>query len=172
MKNTHPLSIVKRLSIRKGKRVLGSERGYGSESGQSLIELAISLIILLFLLAGVIDLGRAFFAFMAMRDAAQEGASYGAMFPSVSDSDDSLNSVKIEQRVRSASNSPLDLNSGDINVAITVVGGLACAGNGMRVDVTYPNFPMIMPLFSVFMGRDTIPIHAMVTDEIIRPRCP
>jgi len=160
MKNIHPLPTQKK------------QPSFTSERGQSLVELAISLIILMFLLAGVIDLGRAFFAFMSMRDAAQEGAAYGAMFPNVSDSDDSLNTVKIEQRVRSASNSPLDMDSGDIVVTITVIGGQACAGNGMRVAVDYPNFPMIMPLFSTFMGRSTIPIHAMVTDEIVRPRCP
>jgi Flp pilus assembly protein TadG len=160
MKILHPLTVQTKHS------------GHKSERGQSLVELAISLIILLFLLAGVIDLGRAFFAFMAMRDAAQEGASYGAMFPQVSDTDNSLNTAKIIERTRSASSSPLDMNSGNINVTITVVGGQACAGNGMRVAVDYPNFPMIMPLFSVFMGRDTIPIHAMVTDEIVRPRCP
>ena len=46
-----------------------------------MIELALSFTVLLFLLMGVIDLGRAFFALSAMRDAAQEGAVYGSLSP-------------------------------------------------------------------------------------------
>jgi hypothetical protein len=143
-----------------------------SQRGQSMVELAISLVILMLLLAGVIDLGRAFFTFMAMRDAAQEGASYGALFPTVSKEDGTLNRTAIEQRVRAASNSPLDMSSGDITVNISLVGGPPCSGTGMRVELVYANYPMIMPLFSVFMGTNTIPIRASVTDEIVRPRCP
>jgi hypothetical protein len=145
-----------------------------SQGGQSLVEFAISLMVLLILLAGVIDLGRAFFAFMAMRDAAQEGASYGSLFPTISKDNANLNSAVIIQRVRSATNSPINLNdTANVNVTVTVVdGGIICAGKGIRVDVDYPNFPMIMPIFQVFMGRNTIPLHATVTDEIVRPRCP
>jgi hypothetical protein len=152
--------------------ILNDPRSSKSQRGQSLVELAISLIILLFLLAGVIDLGRAFFTFMSMRDAAQEGAAYGALFPTISEESSTVNTAAIEQRVRSASNSPVDMSSGNIGVTISVTGGPPCAGSGMRVEVVYENYPMIMPLFPVFMGRSTIPIRASVTDEIVRPRCP
>ena len=52
-----------------------------NESGQSLVELAVSIIILLILLAGVVDLGRVAYYYIAMRDAAQEAASYASIFP-------------------------------------------------------------------------------------------
>lgn len=133
------------------------------ERGQSMVELALSFIILLALLAGVVDLGRAFFTFMTMRDAAQEGAAYGSLFPANADG--------IEDRVRQASNAPIDLTSADIRVIPQVVEGEPCAGSGIRVDVYYDNFPMVMPFFGVFMGRNTIPLHAWVTDEILRPPC-
>jgi Flp pilus assembly protein TadG len=142
------------------------------ERGQSLVELAISLIILLLLLAGVIDLGRAFFTFMSLRDAAQEGASYGSLFPTISKDDPTLNVAEIEQRVRNASNLPVNLTSADITVSVSTLGGPPCAGSGMQVQVVYPDYPMIMPLFQAVMGRSTIPIRATVTDEIVRPRCP
>ena len=45
-----------------------------TERGQSLTEFAISLVFLLTLLAGIVDLGRMFFAYIIIRDAAQEGA--------------------------------------------------------------------------------------------------
>jgi Flp pilus assembly protein TadG len=43
------------------------------EKGQSLTEFAVSVVILLILLAGTVDAGRAFFTFMSLRDG-QEGA--------------------------------------------------------------------------------------------------
>lgn len=155
------------------------DAGRRSERAQSLVELALGMVILLLLLAGVIDLGRAFFTFITLRDAAQEGASYGALYPTAAGScttfdreSTTFNSDCIIQRVRNATNAPIDLTSADIQVTLTLIGGQACAGNAIRVDVDYPNFPVIMPLFPVFMGRNTIPIHATVTDEIVRPPCP
>jgi Flp pilus assembly protein TadG len=52
-----------------------------SERGQSLVELTLTFMILLVLLGGVLDLGRALFTFVALRDAAQEGAVYGSIQP-------------------------------------------------------------------------------------------
>jgi Flp pilus assembly protein TadG len=47
------------------------------ENGQSMVEFAFGMVILMIILVGIVDLGRAFFTFMALRDAAQEGAVYG-----------------------------------------------------------------------------------------------
>src|SRR5512133_3940520 len=52
-----------------------------SERGQSLVELAISLTLLLTLLAGIVDLGRAIFTLFALQDAAEEGIIFGIAFP-------------------------------------------------------------------------------------------
>ena len=51
---------------------------FKSERGQSLVELGISLLILLYLLAGAAEFGVLFFQFVQLRDAAQEGALYGS----------------------------------------------------------------------------------------------
>ena len=51
-------------------------REFQRQRGQSLVELAISLMIILWLLAGAIDFGIGFFSYVAIRDAAQEGALY------------------------------------------------------------------------------------------------
>ena len=50
-----------------------------SERGQSLVELSISLVVLLYLLSGAVEFGLAFFQFVQLRDAAQEGALFGSM---------------------------------------------------------------------------------------------
>ncbi|MDI3340242.1 MAG: TadE/TadG family type IV pilus assembly protein [Sphaerobacter sp.] len=49
--------------------------------GQSLVELAIALPLLLLLLLGTIDLGRMFVDYVQMRNAAFRGARYGATAP-------------------------------------------------------------------------------------------
>lgn len=51
------------------------------ERGQALAETALVMVILVLLLSGIIDLGRAFFTYLALHNAAGEGAYYGAAFP-------------------------------------------------------------------------------------------
>jgi len=58
-----------------------SGRRYGRSRGQSLAELAISLPLLLLVMLGTIDLGRAYFDYIEMRNGAFEGARYGSQNP-------------------------------------------------------------------------------------------
>ena len=51
------------------------------QGGQSLVELAITLTVLLVLLSGAVSFGMAYYSYVAMRDAAQEGALYGSFMP-------------------------------------------------------------------------------------------
>ncbi|MGA7670779.1 MAG: TadE family protein [Nitrolancea sp.] len=48
---------------------------------QSLVELAISMPLLLLMMLGTIDLGRAYFDYIQMRNGAFEGARYGSQYP-------------------------------------------------------------------------------------------
>lgn len=139
-----------------------------AQRGQSLVELAISLTIILMLLAGAVDFGVAFFSYSALRDAAQEGALYGSINPT--------NFTGIEQRVRQASSNPIDLtNTNTVNVSITIIGE-ACQGstngstNAVQVMVAY-NYPIIMPFLGIIIGSQTIPLRATVTDTILSPVC-
>ena len=55
-----------------------------TQRGQSIVELALLfplLMMLLMLLMGLLDLGRAYYIMVALRDAAEEGASYAAIQP-------------------------------------------------------------------------------------------
>jgi len=134
-----------------------------SERGQSLVELALSFTILLALLAGVIDFGRGFFTWVALRDAAQEGALYGSTNPT--------DSTGIDQRVRDTSYEPVDMTDpNEVTVDITIYGP-ACLGSPIQVDVTYNAFPIAMPFLGTILGRDTLTIHARITDTILRPTC-
>jgi Flp pilus assembly protein TadG len=138
---------------------------FSRERGQSMTELALILVFILLLLAGVVDLGRAFFTYMALREAAQEGALYGSTNPT----DD----ANIETRARNASNLLQDLSSdpnADTSVTVTITGG-ACTGNAITVTVSYDNFPITMPFIGSFVGSQTIPISASITDTILSPSC-
>lgn len=140
------------------------------QRGQSLLEFAVGAVILLLLLAGIVDLGRAFFVYIALRDAAQEGAVYGSICPQ------DVNAII--QHVKSSSNSPVDLaNDPNIKISctfITASGESACGGtipapgNGIKVRVTYQNFPLIMPFMSTIAGSQYISITAEIQDTILR----
>jgi len=136
------------------------------EKAQSMVEFALFYMILLVLLSGVIDIGRAFFAYMALRDAAQEGATYASLFPA----DTSGVGNGMEQRVRNSSNNPVDFSNNDITVNAFPLGAL-CHGSGIRIEVEWPNFPLLFPYWQIFTGINTISLHAEVTDTILRPPC-
>ncbi len=58
-----------------------SKRAHKRERGQSLVEVALLFPLLLILLLGLLDFGRAYYAMVSIRDAADEGASYAAINP-------------------------------------------------------------------------------------------
>jgi hypothetical protein len=126
------------------------------------VELALTITILMILLAGTIDLGRAFFTYMAMRDAAQEGAAYGSLHPA--------ETAEITLRVLDNLDEVIDDPASEVTVQITI-GGPACLGSVIRVDVNYPNFPLAMPFLGWILGTQTLPIHATINDTILRPTC-
>lgn len=128
-----------------------------SQSGQSLVEFAIGLVMLLILIAGIFDVGRALFTYMAMRDAAQEGAQYGSINPTAGD---------IDIRTAGASDMIQDLDNAGVIVIGVTMSGINC-GESITVRVDYPNFPVTMPLLGSFIGAQTFPISASVTDTIL-----
>ncbi|MGB2955749.1 MAG: TadE family protein [Anaerolineales bacterium] len=157
--------------MKYNKSIPGIEK---SERGQSLTEFALVLVFLLSLLAGVFDLGRAFFAYIIIRDAAQEGAVFGAIAPK-----DDLNafSLAVADRVVAAyvdpsnpSEVPLDVNV--MNVQVDIIGS-ACAGpgNGVRVTVDY-SLPVTMPFLGAIIGSQDVQLSTSVEDTILSPSCP
>lgn len=145
-----------------------------AEKGQGMAEFAISLVILLILLAGVVDLGRMFFAYIIIRDAAQEGAVYGSIAPK-----DNLTVLQnqVEERVKAAftdpvdaSNVPIDLTK--LNVQTEILGATcATPGSGVRVRVEY-SVPVTMPFLGTIIGSQDMPMAATVENAILSPICP
>lgn len=148
---------------------------YVNENGQSLVELAISMMFLLLLVAGTIDLGRAFFTYIALRDAAQEGAAFASV------ARDSINDPmvcdKIITRAKETSDTNI-VNLADTNVSILFNGvacptsnANACYGRAVTVEVEYPDFQLVTPWMGTIVGSQTIPIRASIVDTVLTPSC-
>jgi Flp pilus assembly protein TadG len=136
--------------------------GSCQERGQSLVEVAVSFVILVILLEGAVDLGRALFAYISIRDAAQEGAVYGSIQPTDTNG--------IIQRVRSSSNAPVDMGDASrVNVAVSIFGA-SCSGGTIQVTVTY-NFQFITPIVPLVLPQG-ITLSTMMTSTILSPPCP
>lgn len=147
-----------------------------SQRGQSLVELSISLVLLLILLSGAVEFGMAFFQFVQLQDAAQEGALYGSMNPQTCQ--------PILDRVTGASNTPVQLanglSDGSVRIFVSINStncgdagwdGLACEGNGLKVDVYYDH-KIFMPFLPQVLNRSMLTLHASVTDTILSPPPP
>ena len=140
-----------------------------TERGQSLVELMISVVLLLLLLSGAVEFGMAFFQFIQLRDAAQEGALYGAIQPS--------DVTGIESRARGASNSPINLSdTSAVKVYISIDGidksdanysTVDCEGHGLNVKLTFDH-KVFMPFMSTIIGPK-LTLKADVTDTILSP---
>ena len=132
-----------------------------TEEGQSLVEMAFALVILLLLVGGIVDLGRAFFATMSLRDAVQEGALYGSIDPT--------NVPEIKNHVLNTSDMiPGMIGSDDITVEVL---NAPCTGNRIRVTAVYSDFPITMPFIGSVIGGQTVSLSATVTDTILSPGC-
>lgn len=131
------------------------------EKGQSLVELAVVLVILLLLVGGIVDLGRAFFTSMSLRDAVQEGALYGSIDPT--------NTTGIKNHVLSTSSMVTDMI--DVNDITVEIFNAPCTGNRIRVSAVYSDFPITMPFMGAVLGGQTISLSATVTDTILTPGC-
>jgi hypothetical protein len=142
------------------------------QRGQSLVELGLMLMIILWLLAGAIDFGVGFFSYVAIRDAAQEGALYGSIVYDKNHPGYTVNDFKtmIEARVRASSSAPVDLTSTSKIQVKVIPPGTWCAGNPLRVNVTYL-YPIMIPMVGIITGPN-ITLRASATSALLVPSCP
>ncbi len=125
------------------RKFLQNSHNHENENGQSLVEMALITPILILLLIGAADLGRAFYAYTAITNAAREGARYGASYPS--------NSSGIVTRVQNeVANSQLSIPNGNITSgcntytsgSYTKGSSVSCSaavnGDFITVNISYP----------------------------------
>lgn len=133
------------------------------------MELALAMLILPTLLAGVINFGMAFLNWIAVRDAAQEGAAYGSALGSYT----TANCQNISGRVTDALNGT-QLSGEQVTVLLngqpctSAAASDACSGKGIEVRVD-ASFPILVPLVNALPPPT---LHASASDTILTPKCP
>lgn len=153
------------------------------ERGQGFMELAISLVFLLILLSVVIELGWAFYEMIALRDTAQEAASFASMCPpDQSAGDDPTgptgNYALIWDRLRLSATTPLDTDDLDYNgvqikmyaAGTTTEVTTPALGDTIEITVTYGH-QIKAPFVGTFIGRQNYDLTVTVSDTIIRETC-
>ncbi len=126
-------------------------RWLSSERGQSMVEFALVLPMVLVMLCAIVDMGRAYSAWVTITNAAREGARVGITGAS---------SGTITSRVQTTSGSYNDAN---LSVVVTNPGGTT--GSSVVVKATY-NLALITPLVGVVRllpGGTVIPASFTLT---------
>lgn len=153
--------------------------GDKKQSAQSLVELAISLMIILLLLLGAVEFSLALFQYVTIRDAAQEGAIYGSINP-VELKPDGITKHQdgIKYRAVAAASDVLgnQLTIANVSVFPLPDSPLLCEGltngvpNSITVKITFAH-PITFPLVGPMIGSNTINLTASVTNTILQPTC-
>ncbi|OQY16909.1 MAG: hypothetical protein B6I35_15300 [Anaerolineaceae bacterium 4572_32.2] len=123
------------------------------ERGQSMLEFALVLPVLLIILAGVLDLGRLYFAYVAVTDAAGEGASYAAIHPD--------NTAEIVARAQDATGGLVEIDSDMVDVYQP-----PDLDQAIAVDVTY-EFTLATPVVGTILPDGVIMLHAVAIELVL-----
>ena len=113
--------------------------------GQSLVELALLMPVLLWICAGAIDFGRVYYYDIVAINAARSGARMAA--------DSSKDDNAVRAAVRADAGARIALSDSDINISPTPI---RTTGSDARVTVTYRFAPITPILSSVIGGNLTV----------------
>jgi Flp pilus assembly protein TadG len=156
------------------------------EKGQSMVEFAMALPILILILSGLIDIGRAYFAYIYLEEAAAEAVKYLALFPECVTDDLCADPNNAEWRARNSGSTQGILLRSDIDVCqlvldtstLTPVDDEICAvtpqllylSDTVKIRVTVP-FSFITPGISAIArgvsGSSVITFTVIANHQII-----
>lgn len=143
------------------------------QKGQGLVEFAASLVILMIILAGIVDMGRAIFTLFALQDAAEEGLVYGIGFPTdcnqiVDRIRGNLTNNVLPEDVEVEVN--IQRNDGTYSSCYTIPFAEVYAGKIMLIEVR-TDFAITMPFLGGIVGQE-IPLRGTSNGVILRPQPP
>jgi Flp pilus assembly protein TadG len=162
-----PLMLDLRIEKSRGGNFMKSNQRKPStslESGQSLIEVAIGMIVLMIIFSGLVDFGRAYFAYIAIEDAANEGATFLSIRPncSVATNEGCDDPNNARYRAAHSSSGEIDWNK----VTISVITRKFAVGEPVSVTISY-DLPLITPFLPPILGRDSITLTSTASHIII-----
>lgn len=142
---------------------MGWKRYLQGEAGQGIVELALGITVLMMLVMGIADLGRAYFTFVALGNAAGEGAAYGSFYPSCPFAYSGASCAdpdNVDYRTRHESQQGFidtsQITAVDIQLSDPVYPSL---GDTITVTVQY-NYDWLTPFFSSFTGQSSMQLQA------------
>lgn len=119
-------------------------RGRPRDGGQSLVEMAIVLPVLLLLVIGMVEFARAWMFQQLITNIAREGARL-AVLPT---SDQAMVQARVDQLLTAAS-----INPASATVNLTVCSGIGCTGQPNIVQIQVPyNFTLVGPIANLVCG--------------------
>ncbi len=125
--------------------------------GQSLVEVALVLPLLLLMLLGLLDFGRVYFVMVSLFDAAEEGAIYASIHPGA-DSD------TIRERAAGATSNLITLSVGDVDPPV-FQSSPPQPGTPVTVTVRY-DFTFYTPAANVFFPDSTVTLRGQAVKAV------
>jgi Flp pilus assembly protein TadG len=141
------------MKIIRKEQVQGKE----SEKGQSLVEMALVLPVVLVILAIVLDLGRVYYIAVALTDAAGEGATYAAINPA--------DTAGVITRAQEASGGFVQIDTGMVTVDAPTI----APGAPVTVTVHY-DFKVATPVPYMIFGESfdgMVPLRGIATEAML-----
>ncbi len=147
-----------------------------NDSGQALVEVAISLSIFLLLVLATIDFGHLFSTKLTLQNAVRQGGRYAITGQCITGSDGTCSQSRYNSIIQTVENAALGmLNSSEIQLVCTDKGG-GCPnlaggpGDIITINVTYPYHFMTGPVGVFFPGKSyTIKVSSAFTNEVFPP---
>lgn len=142
-----------RYNACRGQEAEGKKKH--SEKGQSILEMSLALPILLLILVAIVDLARAFDAYIVLTNAVREGARYGSRDPSMNVSD--IQNLVVADVTGSGTNvsNMDDFAPGNVTVAVGT--------SAVTVTATY-DFEL---WFAGIVGFDSFPLEKQAAMPIM-----
>ena len=139
-----------------------------SEKGQSLVEFGATLTVLIIVLAGVVDIGRAYFTFIAIENGAGEGALFAAHHPTwVTESDSTSSNPQYDNiEYRAAHESPNSLVDWSRATVTVEYSDPATIGEPITVTVSY-EYDLLTPFISSMASGGSLTLGASATQRIL-----
>jgi hypothetical protein len=149
--------MVKHAFIQRSQRL---------EKGQSLVEMTVGFVILILILSGLLDLGRAYFIFVALEDGAGEGAIYLSIKPdcrTAADGADCADPNNADYRARNSGGGLVDWQTATI---VAHRPNLYGVGDPVSVTISY-QFALLTPIMPQIAGVNPLTLSVTADQTII-----
>jgi hypothetical protein len=145
---------------------MSSKTSNSLQKGQSLVEFSLSLVVILIVVCGLLDLGRLYFTFVALEDGAGEAALYLSINPKcvhASDGPECANPNNAEYRAQTAAGDSL-VDWSKVNLSFDRP--FYNVGETVKVKINY-SYKLLTPIIPKIVGVNPITVSAEASQTII-----